>query len=114
STGKPKGVQISHRSLVNFLVFMQAEPGITANDIVLAVTTLTFDIAGLEIYLPLSVGARVVLSSRETSTDGRRLQGLLLQSGATLMQATPAMWRLLVESGWQGGKALKILCGGEA
>jgi amino acid adenylation domain-containing protein len=114
STGAPKGVQISHRSLVNFLVSMQAEPGITANDTVLAATTLTFDIAGLEIYLPLSVGARVVLASRETSTDGRRLQGRLLQSGASLVQATPAMWRLLVESEWQGGKALKILCGGEA
>jgi acyl-coenzyme A synthetase/AMP-(fatty) acid ligase/acyl carrier protein len=92
---------------------MQVKPGITANDKLLAVTTLSFDIAGLEIYLPLSVGARVVLASRETAMDGRRLQERLLQSGTNLMQATPATWRLLVESGWQGGKDLKILCGGE-
>ena len=76
---------------------MQAEPGLTAEDTLLAVTTLAFDIAGLEIYLPLISGGRVVLAGRETATDGQQLLKLLRESGATVMQATPATWRLLLE-----------------
>jgi amino acid adenylation domain-containing protein len=114
STGKPKGVQISHRALVNFLCSMRLKPGLTKQDRLLCVTTLSFDIAGLELYLPLIVGARVVIASREVAADGRRLSELLTHSGATVMQATPATWRLLLAAGWQGDKTLKILCGGEA
>jgi amino acid adenylation domain-containing protein len=114
STGKPKGVQICHRSVVNFLTSMRANPGISAEDILLSVTTISFDIAGLELYLPLTVGAQVVVVSRETATDGERLREKLATSGATCMQATPATWRMLLESAWDGCKGLKILCGGEA
>ncbi|OLE50111.1 MAG: hypothetical protein AUI36_19705 [Cyanobacteria bacterium 13_1_40CM_2_61_4] len=114
STGRPKGVEIAHRSLVNFLAAMQPEPGLTAKDTLLAVTTTSFDIAALELHLPLTVGARVVLVTRDTARDGTRLREKLATSGATLMQATPATWRLLLDAGWQGSKDLKILCGGEA
>jgi amino acid adenylation domain-containing protein len=114
STGKPKGVQISHRALVNFLCSMRQTPGLTEQDVLLAVTTLSFDIAGLELYLPLIVGASVVIASREVAADGIRLSELLTHSSATVMQATPATWRLLLAAGWQGKKRLKILCGGEA
>ena len=114
STGKPKGAQIAHGAVVNFLSSMQAEPGLTAADTLLAVTTLSFDIAGLELYLPLSVGARVVIVSRETAIDGVVLAENLVKSGATIMQATPTTWRMLLETGWQGSDHLKILCGGEA
>jgi amino acid adenylation domain-containing protein len=114
STGKPKGVQISHRAVVNFLSSMQREPGLAANDIMLAVTTLSFDIAALELYLPLTVGARVVIVSREVAADGTQLIRTLEDCGATIMQATPATWRMLLETGWQGSDHLKILCGGEA
>lgn len=114
STGKPKGVAISHRALVNFLWCMQVTPGLTADDTLLAVTTTSFDIAGLELYLPLITGARVALASRETATDGYKLRDLIKKSGATVMQATPATWRLLLEAGWEGSPHLKILCGGEA
>ena len=114
STGKPKGVQIEHRSVVNFLTSMSREPGMTAEDILVAVTTISFDIAGLEIYLPLSVGAQMVLVSREVATSGEQLKELLSRSGATIMQATPASWQMLLATGWLGNKHLKILCGGEA
>src|SRR2546425_621375 len=114
STGRPKGVEITHRSLVNFLASMQAEPGLTAKDTLLAVTTTSFDIAGLELYVPLIVGARVVVASRDTAGDGPRLREKLATSGATFMQATPITWRSLVDAGWEGSKDLKILCGGEA
>src|SRR6185295_11703723 len=114
STGRPKGVQISHGALANFLASMAEMPGIGAEDRLLAVTSLSFDIAGLELYLPLMVGGRVVLASREEAAEGRRLQALISESGATVLQATPATWRLLLESGWQGGEGLKALCGGEA
>ncbi|HEX8411741.1 MAG TPA: amino acid adenylation domain-containing protein [Thermoanaerobaculia bacterium] len=114
STGKPKGVQIPHRAAVNFLYSMREQPGLTADDILLGVTTLSFDIAGLEIYLPLMIGARLELVSRETAADGRRLAEELVRSGATVLQATPATWRMLLEAGWQGDANLKILCGGEA
>ena len=114
STGRPKGVPIEHRSVVNFLCSMQREPGLSREDVLLAVTTLSFDIAGLEIYLPLISGARLVLAGLETAVDGTRLLELLLDSKATVMQATPVTWRLLMEAGWQGSGDLKILCGGEA
>jgi len=114
STGRPKGVQISHRAVVNFLASMCREPGITAEDVLLSVTTLSFDIAALEIYLPLITGARLVIVSRETATDGRQLAKTIDACGATVMQATPATWRLLLEAQWAGSDRLKILCGGEA
>jgi amino acid adenylation domain-containing protein len=114
STGRPKGVVIPHRSLVNFLWSMSQEPGLNSSDVLLAVTTLSFDIAGLEIWLPLICGAKVVIASRETAMDGKRLARKLTESGATVMQATPATWRMLLDAGWAGDSKLKILCGGEA
>lgn len=114
STGRPKGVQVLHQAVVNFLQTMSQQPGLTANDILLSVTTLSFDIAVLELFLPLSVGATVVLVSRAAAADGAQLLEKLLSSQITVMQATPATWRLLLASGWQGDKTLKILCGGEA
>src|SRR5205814_6855929 len=114
STGKPKGVQICHQSLVNFLVSMRSSPGLAPQDTLLAVTTISFDIAALELYLPLIVGACVVLVSRETAADGYKLRQTLERAAPTVMQATPATWRLLLEAGWEGSKDLKVLCGGEA
>ncbi len=113
STGKPKGVQIRHQAVVNFLHSMRRQPGLTQDDILLAVTTLSFDIAGLELFLPLITGARVVIASREAASDGVQLLETLTSSGATVMQATPVTWRLLLEAGWQDGNRLKALCGGE-
>jgi amino acid adenylation domain-containing protein len=114
STGKPKGVEIPHRALTNFLLSVQQQPGLAADDVLLAVTTLSFDIAGLEIYLPLITGARVVIADAEVASDGIQLKQLLGESGATVMQATPATWQMLINTGWQGQARLKVLCGGEA
>jgi len=114
STGRSKGVQIEHRAVANFLESMAREPGLTADDTLVAVTTFSFDIAGLEIFLPLTMGARVVIASRDVVLDGRALRDLLEASNATVMQATPITWRMILESGWQGRLGLKILCGGEA
>ena len=114
STGKPKGVQIPHCAVVNFLTSMAKSPGIASHDRLLAVTTLSFDIAGLELLLPLTVGASVEITSPEVSSDGRQLAEKLVASGVTIMQATPATWRMLLEAGWQGDSRIKILCGGEA
>src|SRR5271169_1600191 len=114
STGRPKGVQLEHRSVVNFLCSMRREPGMTDSDVLVAVTTLSFDIAGLELYLPLLAGGRLVVASRDATLDGRFLIQLSKQSGATIMQATPTTWRVLFESGWEGDPKLKVLVGGEA
>jgi amino acid adenylation domain-containing protein len=114
STGRPKGVEVPHRALVNLLTSMRDRPGLSDRDILLSLTTIAFDIAGLEVYLPLTVGGRVVMASREATLDGARLAALLAMSGATVMQATPATWRLLLDAGWRPGPAFKILCGGEA
>ncbi|MBE0684226.1 MAG: amino acid adenylation domain-containing protein [Anaerolineales bacterium] len=114
STGKPKGVQIHHQAVVNFLCSMRQSLNIIAGDALLAVTTLSFDIAVLELLLPLTVGARVVIASSESVTDGTLLADTLTRSNATVMQATPASWRSLLEAGWKGNADLKILCGGEA
>jgi amino acid adenylation domain-containing protein len=114
STGLPKGVEITHRSVVNLLASMQRQFGVRPQDRLLAVTSLSFDIAGLELYLPLVSGAQVILATRETVWNGTALAALLQRSGATIMQATPVTWRLLLDAGWAGSPGLKILCGGEA
>jgi amino acid adenylation domain-containing protein len=114
STGLPKGVQISHRSVVNLLTAMAREPGLKRDDVFFAVTTISFDIAGLELFLPLIVGARVVIAERDEVIDGFKLVKHLDAVGATIMQATPASWRLLLEAGFRASSGFKMLCGGEA
>ncbi|MBT2605232.1 amino acid adenylation domain-containing protein, partial [Bacillus sp. ISL-53] len=114
STGKPKGVQVSHRSVVNFLISMGEKPGIHMSDRLLSVTTMSFDIFGLELFLPLITGATVILATREETMSGFHLAKLIEGRGISIMQATPATWRLLLESDWQGCPNLKILCGGES
>ena len=113
STGRPKGVEITHQALANCLHSMRQEPGLSTRDILLAVTTLSFDIAGLELLLPLTTGAKVVVVPREVAVDGSQLVELLEDAEVTIMQATPATWRLLLAAGWKGSSHLKILCGGE-
>ena len=114
STGNPKGVEITHRCLSNFLLSMQHTPALSSADRLLAVTTMSFDIAGLEIYLPLITGATIVLAAREQASDPRELATLLDRADITVLQATPATWRLLLDAGWRGKANLKVLCGGEA
>ena len=114
STGRPKGVTVEHRQVVNLLESMRGLLAMTEADRWLAVTTLGFDIAGLELYLPLISGAVVVVLDREASRNAQSLSAALEGSGATVMQATPSTWRLLLESGWSGRPGLKALCGGEA
>ena len=113
STGEPKAVEVPHRAVVNLLTSMQRQPGFGAADSLLAVTTLSFDIATLELFLPLVSGGKVIVASRETAADPFRLAELIDRSGCTVMQATPATWRGLLEQGWCGNGGLKILCGGE-
>jgi len=113
STGKPKGVEIPHRALTNFLWAMRTEPGCSQNDVLLAVTTLSFDIAGLELFLPLIVGGQIEMASRGEAADGRLLRARLETGGVTILQATPATWRMLLDAGWTGTPSLKALIGGE-
>jgi amino acid adenylation domain-containing protein len=113
STGKPKGVAVQHQALVNLLCAAIAQPGLGPKDALLAVTTLSFDIAGLELFAPLVAGARIVLASHEQASDGVALRNLLTESRATVLQATPATWRMLIDSGWRNTPHLKMLCGGE-
>ncbi|RKG94303.1 non-ribosomal peptide synthetase, partial [Corallococcus carmarthensis] len=113
TTGRPKGVQVPHGAVARFLSAMAQAPGLKAQDVLVAVTTLSFDIAVLELLLPLSVGAKVVVAPRETAVDGKKLSALLEASAATVLQATPSTWRLLLEAGWKG-PSVKALTGGEA
>ena len=113
STGQPKGVVVPHRALVNLLCSMQQRPGLDADDRLVAVTTMSFDMSIPELFLPLTAGASVVVASRDDARDGLALRRLLESSGATIMQATPSGWRVLMESGWDGGARFKALAGGE-
>ena len=113
STGKPKGVQVPHGCVVNFLYSMRQTPGFREDDSVLAVTTLSFDIAVLELYLPTIFGGKVVILDSMQAADGDELSRQLIKNDITLLQATPATWRLMIQSGWKGKDDLKVLCGGE-
>lgn len=114
STGRPKGIEIPHAALANFLLSMAEKPGLSGADILVAVTTISFDIAALELFLPLVVGAKVVIADRATAADGPMLADLLAESQATVMQATPVSWELLLSAGWQAKRGFRVLCGGEA
>jgi amino acid adenylation domain-containing protein len=114
STGVPKGVEIPHVALTNLLFSMRLEPGIQASDVLLAVTSICFDISALELFLPLIVGARIEIATTEEAADPELLRTRIEQCNATIMQATPVSWRMLIESGWTGSHGIKILCGGEA
>jgi enterobactin synthetase component F len=114
STGRPKGVEITHRNLNNFLQGMRQQLMPTSKDRFLAVTTVIFDIAGLELYLPLMVGARVVIASSEVVHNPPVLAQLIQRSGATHMQATPSLWRILLASSEATLDHVHVLVGGEA
>lgn len=114
TTGRPKGVPIRQQSLVNLLTSMAAAPGMAAHDTLVAVTTPAFDIAALELFLPLLTGGTLVLADSYDVIDGHALSHLITKTGATMMQATPATWRLLIEEGWTAPTGFRILSGGEA
>lgn len=113
STGKPKGVEVSHRGLTNFLTSMAREPGIKSTDRLLSVTTVCFDIAALELYLPLLAGASVEIVPAEMAKDGFSLFEKMESAQTTIMQATPTTWEMLLAAGWDENRGLKALCGGE-
>jgi amino acid adenylation domain-containing protein len=113
STGKPKGVEVLHRGLVSFMESMRLSPGFAAQDRILAITTISFDIAGLELFLPLTVGGEIVIGERRALLDGSYLRTLLDETRPTVLQATPVTWRVLLASGWGGDKEMRAFCGGE-
>lgn len=114
STGKPKGVTITHKNLVNLLISIANEPGITENDRLLAITTISFDIAGVELFLPLLKGATIVMTDAETARNGELLLKILETENITILQATPTTWKMLLESNWKKSLNIKGFCGGEA
>ncbi|HEX5872111.1 MAG TPA: amino acid adenylation domain-containing protein, partial [Longimicrobium sp.] len=114
STGRPKGVMVRHGGVSSFLRSMAEAPGLRADDVVLAVTTIAFDISVLELFLPLTLGARTVVATREQAADPALLATAIQRSGATTMQATPATWAMLLASGWTPRGGLRLLSGGEA
>jgi amino acid adenylation domain-containing protein len=114
STGRPKGVEVTQTNVVNLLSSMAKKPGLSAKDVLVAVTTISFDIAGLEVFLPLITGAKLVLATRPVASDGTELLKLLRDSKATVMQATPVTFRLLLVAGWKGDPKFTVWCGGEA
>ncbi len=114
STGNPKGVMVEHNSVVNFLTGMRQKPGINESDCLLAVTSTSFDIHGLELFLPITVGAQFIVATKDATSNPDALVTLIKQHHVSLMQATPATWKMLIDANWPDNSPLKILCGGEA
>lgn len=113
STGVPKGVLAEHRALTNQIWDLARRPGVTADDVMLAATSVSFDPAGVELYTPLIVGGTVAIVSQDVVTDGFALAQAISDLGVTVAQATPTSWRMLVESGWTGSPNLTMMTGGE-
>lgn len=113
STGKPKGVVVTQENLMNFLRSMSQNPGISESDRLLSITTISFDIAGLELYLPLINGATLVLAHDDVSKDGRLLMTNIEDKNISYLQATPTSWQMLIDAGWKKKLAIKALSGGE-
>lgn len=113
STGTPKGVSVPHRAVVNFLTSMAAKPGMGPDDVLLSVTTAMFDIAVLELFLPLSVGAKCVIAPSAHVIGGFELVERLNKGDITMMQATPTLWDMVLTAGFEPKTGLKMLAGGE-
>lgn len=114
STGKPKGVALEHAGVASFLEAMRRLLDVSAEDRLLAITTVSFDISVLEIFLPLVSGAAVVLATEADGQDPEALRSILEGGQVSLFQATPATYRMLAESDWQPCPDVTALCGGEA
>src|SRR4029077_14244283 len=113
STGKPKGVEVLHRGVTNVLHSFQQRLHFGADDVLVATTTLSFDIHVLELFAPLQAGSRLVIATDEEAQDAALLMALLESSSATVYQATPVRYRMLLDAGWKGMPKLQLLCGGE-
>ncbi|MDM0043201.1 amino acid adenylation domain-containing protein [Variovorax dokdonensis] len=114
STGKPKGVVVPHRAAANFLESMRKAPGLSADDKLAAVTTLSFDMSVPELHLPLAVGAELVMVPRDVAMDGMRLRQMIEDEGITVLQATPGRWRLLLDAEWRGSRGFRGWIGAES
>lgn len=114
STGRPKGVKVHHEAVVNFILSMATRPGFKSSDKILAVTTLSFDISILELFLPISMGGMVVITKADEVYQGKLLIAMIEKFSISILQATPATWNILIKSGWMGNSGLTALCGGEA
>ena len=114
STGRPKGVMVEHASVANLLASLAHEPGIDAGETTLSVTTLSFDVSVAELFFPLVNGAKVVIGSREAARDPQKIADLIEATGARTFGATPATWRMMVDSGWRPTRGMEIHCAGEA
>ncbi|HKO89512.1 MAG TPA: amino acid adenylation domain-containing protein, partial [Polyangiaceae bacterium] len=114
STGQPKGVRVKHRSVINLLNALAKELRYEPEDTLLAVTTLSFDIAALELFMPLVTGGRVELASASEARDVHRLQRRIEQRRVTVMQATPSTWQMFRAADMPRNATLRVLCGGEA
>jgi amino acid adenylation domain-containing protein len=114
STGQPKGVEVRHRSVANLLAEMRVHPGIGEQDVLANLTTPAFDLSVPDWYLPLTTGAKLAIVPREATLDGVELADWLARTGATIVQATPTTWQILVDAGWKGSERLRVVCGGEA
>lgn len=114
TTGKSKGVMIEHQSLVNTISYFSEMIKFTSADKLLAVTTIAFDIAGLELYMPLICGGEIVMASQQEVLDAQRLLQLIEQQQVTVMQATPSLWHLVIQALADKTLPIRALCGGEA
>lgn len=113
STGLPKGVQITHQNLINLLYSFQSTPGINQDDVLLAVTTISFDMSVVELFLPLIAGALLIIADSDAVKDGRILLETLKKEKVTIMQATPYTWRMIIAAGWYKPLPVTVFCGGE-
>lgn len=89
STGEPKGVLIPHRAAVNHMLWMQAEFDFKITDKVLLKTPLTFDPSVWEIFVPLFVGAELVIAPAGSHIDTYLLLNSIINYNITTIQLVP-------------------------
>ncbi|NOU17175.1 MAG: amino acid adenylation domain-containing protein [Bacteroidales bacterium] len=116
STGEPKGVMVEHRNVVNFVFGMKELFEMEEGSVLLSLTTISFDIFGLEVYVPLLSGACMVIGNDDDQRDVNRINQLLEEYRVSVLQLTPSRLRLLLTA---GGSKLRfqnvetLLLGGE-
>ena len=114
STGQPKGVEVGHRGLVNVLLSVQALIGFGAGDVMMAITTVSFDISTVELLIPLIAGGVVDIVPDGVVADGVALAAMITSHAPDFMQATPSTWKAVLAAGWRGDKTLSLGSAGES
>lgn len=115
STGEPKGVKCHHKGICNRLNWMRRDYSLTEEDIFIQKTPITFDVSVWELFLPLQLGAKLVVEIPEGHKDPNQLIKTIQENNISVIHFVPSMLGAFVEAKDVGycSSLQHLFCSGE-